>query len=163
MARSVKTTRTQQPPAKSRKPGTTKPVAAAPPVKAAKPAAAPKRVPAAPAAGMVSKADLRAQIEKLERTNATLRAKSREINKAARAAVLRIGELEEQLAQATKRAASPAAQRPAKTAVAKRQPREIDPGDAVPPGVAVLEPQPLDQEAEVALENLEEHLGHETP
>jgi hypothetical protein len=39
------------------------------------------------------------------------------------------------------------------------QRREIDPGDAVPPGVAVEEPAALDLEAETALENLEEHLG----
>jgi hypothetical protein len=46
---------------------------------------------------------------------------------------------------------------------AKRQSREIDPGDAVPPGgvtgVAVQEPAPLDEQAETALENLEEHLS----
>jgi hypothetical protein len=29
----------------------------------------------------------------------------------------------------------------------------------VPPGVAVEDPAPLDQEAETALENLEEHMG----
>jgi hypothetical protein len=29
------------------------------------------------------------------------------------------------------------------------------------PGVAVQEHAPLDEEAETALENLEEHLGHE--
>ena len=41
-----------------------------------------------------------------------------------------------------------------------RQRRERDPGDAVPPGVAVEEPAPLDEEAQAALEKLEElHEG----
>jgi len=70
--------------------------------------------------------------------------------------------LEAQVAQLEKNAAvtpmTPQA-KPTKPARAKRQGREIDPGDAVPPGVAVQEPAPLDEEAETALENLEEHLG----
>jgi hypothetical protein len=37
----------------------------------------------------------------------------------------------------------------------------MDPGDAVPSGVAVEEPAPLDLEAETARENLEQHLGDE--
>jgi hypothetical protein len=41
--------------------------------------------------------------------------------------------------------------------------REIDPGDSVPPGVAVEEPAPLDLEAETALANLEERLVDEAP
>ena len=40
---------------------------------------------------------------------------------------------------------------------------EIDPGDAVPEGVAVQEPAPLDEEAETALENLTEHLKADQP
>jgi hypothetical protein len=43
----------------------------------------------------------------------------------------------------------------------KRHSSGIDPGDAVPPGVAVQEPAPLDAEAEIARENLEEKLGSE--
>jgi hypothetical protein len=66
-----------------------------------------------------------------------------------------------QIAQLEKRvAAAPASSQQPKPARAKRRSREIDPGDAVPPGVAVQEPAPLDEEAETALENLEEHLGH---
>jgi hypothetical protein len=37
------------------------------------------------------------------------------------------------------------------------------PGDAVPEGVAVQEPAPLDAEAEIALENLTEHLQANQP
>jgi hypothetical protein len=42
-----------------------------------------------------------------------------------------------------------------------RRSRDIDPGDAVPQGVAVQDPTPLDEEAETALENLKEHFGAE--
>lgn len=111
----------------------------------------------------VSKDALRAQVEKLESVIASLRAKSREANKAAKAATARISELEMQVAQLKKATAAPAfvqQPKPAKPARAKRQSREIDPGDAVPPGVAAQEPAPLDEEAEIALENLEEHLSH---
>ena len=39
-----------------------------------------------------------------------------------------------------------------------RRGRDIDPGDAVPPGVAVLEPEPMDAEAEAALDAIEKHI-----
>ncbi len=165
-----------------------------------------------------SKGELRAHIEKLEAANATLKAKSREGNRAAKSATRRITELEEQVAQfqeeaaravdpaavmeeletvkaalqAKGREASRAAKlaerriaeleaqvehlqgEAAKTAApvtqkgeAKRSRRgrppgrknAIDPGDAVPPGVAVLEPAPMDAEAEAARNALEENLS----
>ena len=56
-------------------------------------AGAPTRVPPP------SKGELRTQIEKLETANATLKAKSREGNRAAKAATRRIAALEEQVAQ----------------------------------------------------------------
>ncbi len=174
--------------------------------------AAPTRVPPP------SKGELRAQIEKLETANATLKAKSREGNRAAKAATRRIAELEQQVAQfqeAAARAVDPAAvmeqlqatkaalqakgreasraaklaerriteleaqveqlqAEAAKTATpvveegeAKRSRRgrppgrknAIDPGDAVPPGVAVEEPQPMDPEAEAARNALEKNLS----
>ena len=182
------------------------------PAAVATPEAAPKRVPPP------SKGELRAQIEKLETANATLKAKSREGNRAAKAAARRITELEEQVAQfheeaakavdpaavmeeletakaalqAKGREASRAAKlaerriaeleaqvehlqgEGAKTAApavqeeeAKRSRRgrppgrknAIDPGDAVPPGVAVLQPGPMDAEAEAARDALEENLS----
>ena len=75
-------------------------------------------------------------------------------------AAARIAELEDQVATLEKQVASQAtsAKRSAKRP-ASRKSRDIDPGDAVPAGVAVEEPEPLDKEAERALENLEEHLG----
>ena len=35
---------------------------------------------------------------------------------------------------------------------------ERDPGDAVPPGVAVQDPEPMDEEAAAAFENLQTQL-----
>jgi uncharacterized protein with von Willebrand factor type A (vWA) domain len=120
------------------------------------------RVPSAPPAPKVSKDELRAQVDKLEQLVASLRAKSRETNKAAKVATARIAELESQVATLEKKVAAPPpsvrASRPPKPPRAKHRGREIDPGDAVPPGVAVEEPAPLDDEAETALENLEAHL-----
>jgi hypothetical protein len=43
-----------------------------------------------------------------------------------------------------------------------RTARPIDPGDAVPLGVAAEEPAPLDAVAETALENREHHCGGAT-
>ncbi|MFL5256326.1 MAG: hypothetical protein ACJ8AI_26195 [Rhodopila sp.] len=103
-------------------------------------------------------------MDALERTNATLRARNRDANRAAKTAAARIAELEDQVAQLEKRVAS--AQRKAAPSAAsprKRRSREIDPGDAVPEGVAVQEPAPLDEAAEAALENLNENLGADRP
>jgi hypothetical protein len=108
---------------------------------------------------------LRAKVEKLESANATLRAKGRETSRAAKSAAARIAELEGEVARLQKKVASQAAAatrgaKPRTSASSKRRNSEIDPGDAVPPGVAVEEPAPLDAEAE-ARENLEERLGGE--
>jgi hypothetical protein len=140
--------------------------AAAKPV-VAKPAAI--AMPPAPApTPKLSKDELRAAVEKLETANAKLRAKSRETNKAAKLAAKRVTELEEQVAQLGKELEASrvpvVARAEAKTAAPARktrQPRTIDPGDAVPPGVAVLEPAPMDEEAKAALDNLEHNLHGE--
>ncbi len=127
----------------------------------------PARMSAASPAPKVSKDELRAQVERLEQLVASLRTKGREANKAAKAATARISELEAQVARQEQKAPSSTARQPAqqarveKPARGKRKGREIDPGDAVPPGVAVQEPEPLDEEAETALENLNEHLGRD--
>jgi septal ring factor EnvC (AmiA/AmiB activator) len=117
------------------------------------------------AAPKLSKDELRAQVAKLEGSNATLKAKSRDMNRAFKAANSRIADLETELAELREQAA--AAQpvtKPVKEAKAPRAARasrkaSIDPGDAVPPGVAVEEPQPLDEEAQTARDALEEHLS----
>ncbi|HVC57708.1 MAG TPA: hypothetical protein VND95_17290 [Stellaceae bacterium] len=171
MARAAKKTKTTKPAGRGRKPG--RPVATAAKTGAktkgspvARTAAAPKRAPAVPApAPKVSKDELRAQVEKLERANATLRTKSREAGRAAKTAAARIAELEDQVARLDKQlteqgtatgggqaAASPKDHR-------RTQRRNIDAGDSAPPGVVVGKPEPPDLEAETARENLEENLG----
>ncbi len=114
----------------------------------------------------LSKDELRAQVEKLERANATLRAKSRETNRVAKSSAARVAELEGEVARlerkvASQAAAAPRGPKPRTSTRGKRRSSDIDPGDAVPPGVAVQEPAPLDAEAEIARENLEEKLGGE--
>ena len=140
--------------------------------------AARRNVPATPVGHKPSKEELRAQVEKLERTVATLRARSREAVCAAKQAAARIEELEAQLAARTERTPEPAAAAPravkrgpkrtaaaapnapkvARSVRARRLSAERDPGDGVPPGVAVQEPEPMDEEATAAFESLEAKL-----
>ena len=104
-----------------------------------------------------SKDELRAEVERLAAANANLRAKSRDAGRAAKAATARVAELEAEVARLTERSTQAASlSGGAGGTRAGRGPRRraIDPGDAVPPGVGVLEPQPLDAEAEAALEAL---------
>ena len=122
----------------------------------------------APSGSFTSKEALRAQIDKLERANAALRTKSREAGRAAKIATDRIAELEEEVARLQKRVASQAAaakkaRKPALAPKSEPPDHSIDPGDAIPPGDALEELVPPDQEVEQARENLEEHLGGETP
>ena len=169
MARIAKSAEIGQRTARGRKPGrpaaaSTKPAVKGRTSKSARAATAPKRTPAAlPRAPKLSKDELRAQVEKLERANATLRAKSRETNRAAKLAGARIAELEGEIARLEKKVASQAAAatrgaKPKTAAFGKRRSSDVDPGDAVPPGLAIQEPAPLDAEAEAARENLEERL-----
>ncbi len=111
------------------------------PVKAATPAKKPAlKAPAvkAPAvkAQVVSKDELRTQLEKAQNTIATLRIKSREAVRAAKASAAQIGELEAKVAQLEKRLA--AQQKPAKPAPAA--PKAVKPRGrkpAAPFGVPV--------------------------
>ena len=165
----TKATQTKKPAAPTRKPGRPAAATAKTSAKVTKTTAAPEHAGAAsPAAPKLSKDELRARVEQLERANATLRIKSREAGRAAKTAAARIAELEDQVARLENQAAPPrpptapapaeGGSKPTASARGKRQRRGVDPGDAVPPGVAVQEPAPLDEEAETALENLEEHF-----
>lgn len=157
MARGTKATSQTIPPPKVAARAITKPVKAAAKASASKTPTAKAPAERAP---LASKDELRAQVEKLEQTVATLRTKSREANRAAKTASARIAELEEKVVTLEKQVASQAAgAKWSATRSAGRKSRDIDPGDAVPEGVAVQEPEPMDEEAEKALENLEEHLG----
>jgi hypothetical protein len=129
--------------------------------------ASPKHTPRlAPSPPKLSKDELRAQVEKLGRTNANLRAKNREASREAKTSTARIAELEEAVVRLEKQLVTRAAETADDQAAPEprdRQARhrEVDPGDSVPPEVAVEEPAPLDLEAETAPANLEEHLGDE--
>lgn len=173
MARVAKPTKSTKPVASKRKPGRPATQAAKPAPKASKAtkpttAAASRRASAAATpAPKLSVGELRLLVEKLERNEATLRAKNREAGRAVKTAAARINELEQRVAgleaEATKQTAT--AKPGPKPALmpatrAKRRSQGVDPGDAVPPGVAVVEPPPLDAEAEAAREKLE-HLGGE--
>ena len=101
---------------------------------------------------------------KLEASNATLRAKSRDMNRAMKAATSRVAELETEVARLQEAAeAAQATPEPTPAPKMARRPRgsrkaPIDPGDAVPPGVAVEEPGSLDEEAQAARDALEDNL-----
>jgi hypothetical protein len=102
--------------------------AAAVPAKVTKLAATPKRVPVAAApAPKLSKDELRVQLDKLERANATLQAKNREANRTAKADAARIAELEGSVARLEKTVAAQTSSTPeekaAKPSRAKRQSR----------------------------------------
>jgi hypothetical protein len=175
MARRAKTTKTAKPAARGRKAGHPAASVKRPTKKAARTAkravsaASPKRTPrTTPSAPKLSKDELRAQVDKLERANANLRAKNREASREAKATTARIAELEKQVVRLEKQFVAQTARagddRAALAPKGRRaRHREIDPGDSVPPGVAVEEPAPLDLETETALANLEEHLGDEAP
>jgi hypothetical protein len=116
--------------------------------------------PVAPARA-VSQDELRSQVQKLERANAALRAKNRQANRAAKLSAARISELEDEVARLRPH---PGAATDAGSAAMREsgpQSHDIDPGDAVPPGVAAEDPGRPDQEAEAARENLESHLRGE--
>ena len=110
--------------------------------------------------------DPAAATEKLEAANAALKAKGRETSRAANLAQGRIAELEGQVEQLQAQAVKPVMPSPAEAEVkASRRGRSpvrkkaVDPADAVPPGVAVEEPEPMDPEAEAARNALEENLS----
>lgn len=155
MARAAKPTRAATGRPRGRPPGS---VSSKAPARTAPKATPTSRAAAKAPAPKISKGELRAEVEKLERSNATLRTKIREAGRAAKAAAARIEELEQQVARLEKAASRERAKAERGTArarSARRERPERDPGDAVPPGVAVAEPAPLDEQAEAALERLE--------
>ena len=109
----------------------------------------------------VSKDDLRAQIEKLERTVASLRAKNRELKRASGADAGRAEELERTVAKLERKLGTGEAEgrAPAPKAPRRRRKAERDPGDAVPPGVAVEDPEPPSEEDRQVLDNMNERLS----
>jgi hypothetical protein len=109
----------------------------------------------------LSKDELRAQVEKLERTVASLRAKNRELKRASGADAGRAEELERTVARLERKlsAQEPPGEAPARKPARRRKSADIDPGDAVPPGVAVEEPQEPSEEDRRVLDRLNETLA----
>ena len=156
MARGVKA-KIAEPARRARKPvppakAKAKVAAAKKPASGAKPSVTPARA--------LSKDALRAQVEKLERANTALRTKNREANRAAKLSTARMAELDGEVARLQTQLAAMSAQ-PAALPESGSPTRDIEPGDAVPPGVAPADPEPADREAEIGRENLEAHLRGE--
>ena len=150
MARAAKATKTTKPVGGRRKPGRPAGITNNSAAKVTKSSALPEtvvrsRVAAVTTVPKLSKDELRAQVEKLERANAVLRAKGRASNKAAKADAARIAELELRVVQIEKSAArKPASAKAApesKSAAStssKRKSRSVDPGSAVPPFLPIV-------------------------
>ena len=83
----------------------------------------------------------------------------REANRAAKLSAARMAELEGEVARLQTQLAAMSAQPAALPNSGST--RDIEPGDAVPPGVAPADPEPADREAEIGRENLEAHLRGE--
>lgn len=119
--------------------------------------------PKAPPAPKLSKDELRAQVEKLEKTVASLRLKNRELKRVSGAEAGRVEELERMVAKLERKLAlqeTPAAEtKPRRNYTRRRKSGDIDPGDAVPPGVAVDEPEPLTDEDKKVLAHMNETLA----
>jgi predicted RNase H-like nuclease (RuvC/YqgF family) len=117
---------------------------------ARKPGPVAKRAAAA-APPKVSKDALRAQVTKLERTNANLRTKNKALTQAVGEAADRIAQLEGEISRQKKHAAKEAApvrtgKTPGRHAAGTQERSDRDPGDAVPPGIAVQDPEPLGEQ-----------------
>jgi chromosome segregation ATPase len=110
-------------------------------------ATAPAKKPAAVKAPVLSKDELRTQLEKALNTITGLRTKSREAVRAAKASAAQIGELEAKLAQLEKKLAAQA--KPAKSAPAEAKPvKQRARKEAVKAAVAV----PVEVEDEATVE-----------
>jgi hypothetical protein len=113
-----------------------------------------------------NKEELRIQAEKLERANVLLRKKNKELRRSASDANERVAELETMVARfeqriakeakETAKEASPAAPKVSRAPRKRRDAAARDPGDAVPPGVAVEQPEPLSEADQAVLDHLNE-------
>jgi predicted nuclease with TOPRIM domain len=128
-------------------------------MKPAKAPALPKRKsPVASAKQEAPANDFQEHLKELEKANAKLRGRQQAADRSAKILEVRLSELEARLAvleeriMQSERTGEKVARRPRTT----RRSRDIDPGDSVPEGVAVQDPEPLDEEAEAALEHLQQ-------
>lgn len=121
---------------------------AAKPIKAVK-AAAPAKKPATVKATVISKDELRVQLEKAQTTIASLRTKSREATRAAKASAAQIAELEAKVAQLEKKSsAQEKSTSPAPVSDKPAKPRGRRAAVKAEPDVPIeaAEPVPVDSE-----------------
>jgi hypothetical protein len=100
--------------------------------------------------------ELPARVEKLERANVTLRAAQRNSQRIAAEMAERLSELQDKIDQVESTIATRGAEADPGSGEG-----DHDPGDSVPPGVAVSEPEPPRDEDRRILEHLNEELGPE--
>jgi hypothetical protein len=106
--------------------------------------------------------ELPARVEKLERANVTLRAAQRNSQRIAADMAERLSELQDKIDQIESTIATRGAEAdPGRAADEVSGEGDHDPGDSVPPGVAVSEPEPPRDEDRRILEHLNEELGPE--
>ena len=129
------------------------------PVRPAKAPATPKRQsPAASAKQEASANEFQEHLNELEKANAKLRGRQQAADRSGKILEARLSELEARMAVLEERITrlERTGEKPARRPRTTRRSRDIDPGDSVPEGVAVQEPEPLDEEAEAALEHLQQ-------
>lgn len=121
---------------------------------------APAKQPAVVKTPALSKEELRTQLDKAEKTIATLRSKSRAANRELKAAAARIEELEAQVAKLDKKlAAQPKVTTPAATAKKPgalqkpRKPRDVTPAPAELPDTSAGAPVSAPAETETSFED----------
>ncbi|TLU70626.1 hypothetical protein [Lichenicoccus roseus] len=124
---------------------------------------APKRNAAVSRPPMVTKDELRTQVDKLERANATLRTKNREAGRVAKEAAARIETLEAQVANLERAAIRKDA--PARTQATRNQEVAAEPKSKRAArgrkSGSSRTPEPMEAEAESELESPEAHSGED--
>ena len=107
-----------------------------------------------------SRNELQSRLERLERTNATLAAAQRDLQRTATETAERLSEPQDKVNQLEATIAAFGAQRGSSPQVDEGRAGH-DPGDAVPPGVGVAEPDKPSEEDRRVFEHLNEELGPE--
>ena len=121
----------------------------------------PAKTNSRPAAMNPSSNELRSRLEKLERTNARLAAGQRNLQRTAAETAERLSELRDKLDQLETTVAAFGGQMGASPQVDDGG-ADVDPGDAVPPGVGVAEPDEPSEEDRRVFEHMNEKLDPES-
>ncbi|MBV8096379.1 MAG: hypothetical protein JOY71_15870 [Acetobacteraceae bacterium] len=103
---------------------------------------------------------MQSRLERLERTNATLAAAQRDLQRTATETAERLSALQDKVDQLETTVAAFGAQRGSTPQVDEDR-ADHDPGDAVPPGVGVAEPDDPNEEDRRIFQHMNEKLGPE--